>query len=577
MNSKNRSITTRRFMILLAGFSSSLLLSSSLCLADKTITFTEFQDKLMGGWLGQGIGVSWSQETEFRYRHRMIPDNEVPNWSSNWINRMFYQDDNYCELPFVHCCLNEGVNAPTVKFGEYWKNEATFMLWCANVQALTNLNSGIQTPWSGHYTKHGSCEDIDWQIESNWSGMMCPGMPMASADVSFRAGHVMNYADGVYGGVFTAACQSAAYFASNITEIIEAGRTVIPVGSAYRQILDDLIGWHGQYTNWKDAWQALETKWGHFHRQRTSCIPDGIQAQLNGSYILMGLLYGDDEGSTPQQKFEAGTRISMQCGEDSDCNPSSTAAILGNWIGYEATETKWKSGLSMITNYSHTQDNFNDVIDMNCACAREAVIMSGGTVANEGAANETWTIPDQTTVPLILEALPGNNTANPNASTDGSYSQSAALMPSVPSVTITEDPAGVYTFTATATAAGGKTIGQYQWFFGDLSYESGQTVTHSYHTAGTYPVVCFVNDNTGITAWRDISHTAVVPSTQARDGIQLVRPESVHSVPEYYTIRGQRITPVQGKSPVDGLPYGVYIENAGGGVKAKRRGFLHSR
>ena len=63
---------------------------------------------------------------------------------------------------------------------------------------------------SPKYNAHAN--DIDFQIESDFIGMMAPGLFRSSNDIALRAGRVMNYGDGIYGGMFVSCMYSAAFF-----------------------------------------------------------------------------------------------------------------------------------------------------------------------------------------------------------------------------------------------------------------------------------------------------------------------------------------------------------------------------
>jgi hypothetical protein len=119
--------------------------------------------------------------------------------------------------------------------GDYFR-DTEFDLWHANLAARDNLRRGIPAPDSGHYDHSAHWSDIDWQIEADFVGQMCPGQVNAAIEMAWRTGHVMNYGDGVYGGVFVAAMHAKAYTASSVDEIIEAGRQAVPLGSEYRQV-----------------------------------------------------------------------------------------------------------------------------------------------------------------------------------------------------------------------------------------------------------------------------------------------------------------------------------------------------
>ena len=303
--------------------------------------------------------------TEFRWQGVTIPDGSVPNWRSRLINNGFDQDDIYVEVPFLDCMNNNGPNCSWTLLGEAFKNTG-FQLWHANYYGRLNLQNGIPAPWSGHYSNTQHCDDIDWAIEDNYVGMASPGMVNSAIEMAWRAGHVMNYGDGVYGGVFIAAMHAKAFTATSLNEIITAGQLSVPTGSKFRQVVDDVIGWKNAGNTWQQTWQLLQNKWGNDDR-----CPDGIgnsfniDAKLNEVYVLIGLLYGNSD-------FEQSMRIAMQCGQDSDCNPSSAGAIIGCLIGYNNIPSTWKSSLDMTgRTFSYTSYTFNDCVNVNLALAKK--------------------------------------------------------------------------------------------------------------------------------------------------------------------------------------------------------------
>ena len=92
---------------------------------------------------------------------------------------------------------------------------------------------------------------------------MCPGMPNTALKIADRIGRIMNYSDGIYGGIFVAALYSEAYFDSDINTIIENALKSIPSESDYFKIVKDVITLHSHYPDdWRKAWQELENKWG---------------------------------------------------------------------------------------------------------------------------------------------------------------------------------------------------------------------------------------------------------------------------------------------------------------------------
>ncbi len=172
---------------------------------------------------------------------------------------------------------------------------------------------------------------------------------------------------------------AAAFFETDPHRVVEEGLKSIPADSGYAKVIRDVLAWHDQNPgDWRKAWQLLEDKW-----DRDDPCPDGagvpfnIDARLNGAYVVLGLLYGDgDMGRTIE--------ISTRAGQDSDCNPSSAAGILGVILGYERIPAEWKSGIPAIadTKFEYTQYSFNGIVASTEARALKVIAAAGGRVSD---------------------------------------------------------------------------------------------------------------------------------------------------------------------------------------------------
>jgi len=447
----------------------------------RSIGIQELRDKIAGGWVGQLAGVAWGMSTEFVYLGEIIPEEEVPDWVPEWINVGYAQDDVCVEIPFLQAMREHGVNCDWSRFGDAFA-ETTFALWHANRAGRENLQAGIPVPDSGHYSNNEHCDDIDWQIESDFAGLIAPGLPKVAAEIAWRGGHVMNYGDGVYGGAWVAAMHAEAYFAKSIDEIIEAGLRVVPAASQFRAVLDDVLDWHEQYPqDWTLTWQALQDKWGEVDRcPEGRDHPYNIDAKLNAAYVLIGLLYGKGD-------FEDSVRISMRCGQDSDCNPSTVGAVLGNYSGLSGIPLRFKTDLDTTEYFSHTSATLDDCLSWCEDLAYEVFRSTGGEITGTSE-DEVWTAPLQKTEPLILEQWPAEENPPPAQNSE-----------------VVRVDGRTATFSAQALDSDG--ILEYMWFFGDLDYARGCEVTHTYREPGTYAVLSYVSDDLGNTSWRALTVT----------------------------------------------------------------------
>ncbi len=350
------------------------LATSSAAGEKRRIQLSTLRDKVAGGWAGQMIGVSYGAPTEFRYRGQVIPEDKLPRWSPEKVANSIDQDDLYVDMTFAQVLDDKGIDATTEDFGAMFRN-ARYRLWHANLAARRALKRGVPATLSGTPKYNAHANDIDFQIEADFIGMMAPGLPQSSNAIAWRAGRVMNYGDGIYGGMFVSCMYSAAFFEKDPQKLVEAGLACLPARSDYARTIKDVLDWHKQYpADWIKNWELLEQKWNRDEPCPEGALqPFNIDAKLNGAYIALGLLYGNGD-------FEKTIVISTRAGQDSDCNPSSAAGVLGVVYGYDAIPEKWKSGIAAISSktFSFTNYTFPSIVDSTVKRATALVLKKGG-------------------------------------------------------------------------------------------------------------------------------------------------------------------------------------------------------
>jgi hypothetical protein len=193
----------------------------------KELSLEDLRDKIAGGWAGQMIGVSYGAPTEFRYRAVMIPETGLPEWSPDKVRNALNQDDLYVDMTFAKVLDDKGLGATTEDFGAMFR-DAKYSLWHANLAARRALKRGVPAALAGTPKHNIHANDIDFQIEADFIGLMAPGLPQAATDIAWRAGRVMNYGDGIYGGIFVSCMYSAAFFESDPRRLVEAGLACLP-------------------------------------------------------------------------------------------------------------------------------------------------------------------------------------------------------------------------------------------------------------------------------------------------------------------------------------------------------------
>ncbi len=349
-----------------------------------TLTKAELTDKIKGGWAGQVIGCTFGGPTEFKYKGTMINDYQPIKWEENsclWYyeNAPGLYDDVYMDLTFVDVFEKEGLDAPAKSHALAFAN-AGYSLWHANQAARYNILNGIMPPQSGNWLNNPHSEDIDFQIEADFAGLMAPGMVNAALDICDKVGHIMNYGDGWYGGVYVAAMYSLAFVSNDVEFVVAEALKSIPVKSRFYECINDVIKWHSKYPNdWKQTWFEVEKKWS----SDIGC-PDGvftafdIDSKINSAYIIIGLLYGEGD-------FSKTMEIATRCGQDSDCNPASAGGVLGTILGYSNIPEFWRNPLYKVEDmdFKYTTMSLNDVYEIGTKHALATLVKNGGKVEGD--------------------------------------------------------------------------------------------------------------------------------------------------------------------------------------------------
>ena len=141
------------------------------------------------------IGVSFGAPTEFRYRQKII-EGDPPKWTPDRVSNAIGQDDLYVDMTFAKVLDDEGLDATTDDFGAMFKDAR---------------------------------------------------LPRASGELCWRAGLVMNYGDGIYGGMFVSGMYAVAFFENDPRKVVEAGLACMPAKSPFARRITDVLAWSRQY------------------------------------------------------------------------------------------------------------------------------------------------------------------------------------------------------------------------------------------------------------------------------------------------------------------------------------------
>lgn len=307
----------------------------------------EYIEKIYAGWLAKIIGIRFGAPIEgWTYAKIKNTYGDLDHYIVDYQGNFAADDDSNGPIFFVRALEDgktfdltaEAVGDALLNYAPY---EHGFFWWggygvSTEHTAYLNLRSGIKAPKSGSIAQNGSAvaEQIGGQIFIDTWGLVAPGNPDLAAAYAQKAASVTHDGNGVYGGMFIAACISHAFEEQDIRAIIEKGLTYIPADCEYRRVVRAVMTYHdARPENWRDCFQYIFENFGYDR------YPGGCHIIPNTAVMILSLLYGGGD-------FSRTLAICNMCGWDTDCTVGNVATIMGVRCGLNAIDRKWRQPIN---------------------------------------------------------------------------------------------------------------------------------------------------------------------------------------------------------------------------------------
>lgn len=310
----------------------------------------DYIQKVYAGWLGKIIGVRYGAPIEmWTYEKIGMVYGELDGYVVDYKN-FAADDDSNGPMIFLRS-LEDYVCSTTLseeQIGLTWLNYAPYehgFYWWGGYgkstehTAYLNLRNGINAPRSGSISQNGAevAEQIGGQIFIDTWGLVAPGNVKLAAHFAEKAASVSHDGNGKYGGMFIAACISAAFTNKTVVEVIKEGLSVIPADSTYAHVVREVMSFYEKNPHthhWRNCFQYIKQNfWTDKYTGNCHIIP-------NAAIIILALLYGDND-------FDRTLNICNMCGFDTDCNVANVGTIMGVLVGLENINfNKWRQPIN---------------------------------------------------------------------------------------------------------------------------------------------------------------------------------------------------------------------------------------
>ena len=284
-----------------------------------TISEQTYRDKVYGCWLGKNVGGTLGTPYEGRKEvlelsfYDPVPDKPLPN------------DDLDLQLVWLKMLQERGIDLTVSDFADYWVKHLGPYPWNEYGFCRKNLDRGLRPPISGCYDNY-YIDEMGSPIRSEIWACVAAGDPGLAAQLAWTDA-VLDHAggEGVYGEMFWAALQAAAFVISDVETLIGIGLSMIPLHSRISRVIRDAAWCASNGVEWAEARERVLRSFGHHNP---------CHAPQNHGFTIIGWLYGEDFGDKLCK--------AVNCGYDTDCSGATLGATLGIIAGTAGIPDDWR-------------------------------------------------------------------------------------------------------------------------------------------------------------------------------------------------------------------------------------------
>lgn len=277
-------------------------------------------------------------------------------------------DDLDLQLVWLNAVEKYGRNINSSILGEYWQS---FIIqnWSEYGTDKNNMRMGLQPPLSGSVENPNKDSCGSFNRSEIWA-CLAPGHPEIAVQYAFEDASVDHAREGLFGEIFFAAIQSAAFVETETETLIAIGLSYIPTDCAISKAVQLAQECYTNNLSWQDARKKIlqdsPGSFGALGTSREEMEEDepvgeiGWDAPSNIAITVMAWLYGEND-------FGKSLRIAAGCGEDADCTAGTLGAILGIIRRIDGIPSEWKDAIGddiatlCINDKEHTSEMSFDI------------------------------------------------------------------------------------------------------------------------------------------------------------------------------------------------------------------------
>lgn len=384
----------------------------------KLLPVQAYQDAVYASWIGQIVGNTYGLCYEFQFIDNPGPDS-FPygyTWTLDLLKEhkgAFSDDDTDIEYMYLTQMEKHGITPTYYQLAEAWKSHVKTNVWCANRMAVTLMRAGHYPPVTGAVGYNTQWCQIDPQLVNEIWAITAPGMIEYAVEKSRFAAHITSDSFGIEPTLHYAAMYSAAFFEKDIPKLIDIGTAALPSDARFAKIVEHVKRLYTQYPkDWKTARRIIKENYLVSADYNKHAWPP-IDANLNGAYGIMALLYG-------QGDFQRTLDYCCAFGMDADNQAATMCGLLGIVNGLEGIpkelmfplegvnwEKPFNDSYKMVTREGLADAKLSDMAARIALQGEKVILDQGGELVERGGV-KYYKIPPEASfsIPFELNPLP---------------------------------------------------------------------------------------------------------------------------------------------------------------------------
>jgi len=292
--------------------------------------------KNCGGTLGAPLERMFGQEELFGV-----------HWYPAGQNGGIPNDDLELQLIWLKAVEEQGFDLTARDLAAYWLNHVGYN-FDEYGMSKTNLRLGLAPPVSGSFNNwFRDC--MGSPIRSEIWACLAPGVPDIAVHFAYQDA-IVDHAggEGVWGELFNAAIESAAFVIRDVQRLLDIGLSYIPIDCLTSAAIRAAREAHRAGCTWREARRRVLEAAPHYVAQ---------YAPPNLGFQVVGLLYG--------QSFGDALCTTVNCGYDTDCTAASVGALLGILHGSAGIPEAWSAPIGNAITTNESWGGLRDVSNGN--------------------------------------------------------------------------------------------------------------------------------------------------------------------------------------------------------------------